>query len=205
MLLVVAGLGAISCGFEMQFRSHTKDGHEKYSEVNYTQLCQSGVEGCGHYAYDELPEELRTVFQTVDSTRDQVYKLCMYYETYDECAAQCLHYCQPSDARTDLHYNLSSKTETNGRPIYYTRENQTVSYPIGYICTLNSPDYTVEIVFGVVCGIIILVFIGLISYELFRRREKRYAAQNRIVAEICEKQRAYSTVQYQVSEEEPLV
>ena len=187
MLFVAVGLGAISCGFQMRFRSYTKEGYEKYSEVNYTQTCEEGVEGCGHYAYDELPEELRTVFQTVDSERNQVYKLCMYYPTHGECADSCIHYCQSSGGRTNLLYNLSSRTETNGPPIIYTRKNQTVSYPIGYLCTLDSPDYTVEIVFGVSCGFIVLLLIGLVSYELFRRRQKRYAAQNRVVSEIYEK------------------
>ena len=94
---------------------------------------------------------------------------------------------------------MSTKTETSGRPIYYTRENQTVSYPIGYLCTFNTPDYTVEIVFGVVCGVIVLAFIGIISYELFRRR------QNRVVAEICEKQRADAAANEATPESAPLL
>lgn len=80
-----------------------------------------------------------------------------------------------------------------------------MSYPIGYLCTFNTPDYTVEIVFGVVCGVIILVFLGLISYELFRRRQKRYAAQNRVVAEICEKQRADAAANEATPESAPLL
>ena len=80
-----------------------------------------------------------------------------------------------------------------------------MSYPIGYFCTFNTPDYTVEIVFGVTCGVIVLVLVGFVSYELFRRREKRYAAQNRIVAEICEKQRADAETREAGPENAPLL
>ena len=58
----VATLCSISCGFQMKFDSVIGETYEKHATVNYTQICERNVEGCDHFEYSELPEELREVF-----------------------------------------------------------------------------------------------------------------------------------------------